>query len=185
MTMKGLHHSEETKRKIRESNIGKNIGKQARLGIKLSDESKKKLSESCKGRWKGLTYEQMYGKEKAEKLIKDRIEKGKLRKGLKLSEEWKKNIGKASAGKNNWNWKGGITPENIRLRGLVEYKLWREAVFKRDKFTCIWCGDNRGGNLEADHILPFSKYPEHRFSIDNGRTLCHDCHVKRHKVNDK
>lgn len=56
-----------------------------------------------------------------------------------------------------------------------EYKLWREAVFKRDNFTCIWC-DARGGKLTSDHIKPFSLFPELRFSIDNGRTLCLSCH---------
>lgn len=70
-----------------------------------------------------------------------------------------------------------ITPLNIRIRMSIEYKLWREAVFKRDDYTCIWCGQV-GKNLNADHIKPFCNFPELRFAIDNGRTLCISCHKK-------
>lgn len=75
-------------------------------------------------------------------------------------------------------WKGGITKVNDAIRKSVEYKLWREAVFKRDNFTCVWCGekDSVSGKLEADHIKPFSMFPALRFAIDNGRTLCQECH---------
>lgn len=82
------------------------------------------------------------------------------------------------SGKNHWNWQGGKTDIIQKLRNSPEYKLWREAVFERDNFTCIWCGDNKGGNLQADHIKPFCDYPELRFAIDNGRTLCKSCHLK-------
>lgn len=40
-----------------------------------------------------------------------------------------------------------------------------------------WCFQ-KGGNLNADHIKPFSQFPELRFAINNGRTLCIDCHRK-------
>ena len=99
--------------------------------------------------------------------------------GKKHTEETKRKIslsriGKTAKGKNP-NWQGGITPINKSIRASVEYKLWRKSVFERDKFTCIWC-KRRGVYLEADHIKPFAFYLELRFAIDNGRTLCRECH---------
>lgn len=78
------------------------------------------------------------------------------------------------------NWKGGITPENVKIRNNVESRLWRESVFARDNFTCQLCC-NKGGDLEAHHIKKFSDYPGLRFAIDNGITLCISCHKKIHK----
>jgi 5-methylcytosine-specific restriction endonuclease McrA len=84
------------------------------------------------------------------------------------------------SGEKNHMWKGGITPINAKIRTSLEYKLWRKSVFERDNYTCIWCGDKqRTGHrvvLNADHIKPFSMFPELRFAIDNGRTLCVSCH---------
>ncbi len=84
-------------------------------------------------------------------------------------------IGKHCREKSNF-WKGGITPLNTQIRESTEYRNWRKKVYKRDNYTCIWCGRKR--NLNADHIKPFSMYPKLRFSVDNGRTLCLDCHKK-------
>lgn len=58
-----------------------------------------------------------------------------------------------------------------------EAKKWRVAVFKRDDYTCKACGI-RGGYLEAHHILPFAFFPEKRYEIDNGMTMCRECHNK-------
>ncbi len=78
-------------------------------------------------------------------------------------------------GKNHHNWKGGVTPKNLIIRNSVEMKKWRHDVFKRDDYTCQNC-KQRGGKLNADHIKPFCLYPESRFDLDNGRTLCVECH---------
>lgn len=72
-------------------------------------------------------------------------------------------------------WKGGKTDEAKRLKSSAEYREWREAVFRRDWYTCQICGAY-GGRLHADHIKRFSMFPELRFDVGNGRTLCEDCH---------
>jgi len=72
------------------------------------------------------------------------------------------------------NWKGGLTPLYKIIRNSEEYKLWRMSVFIRDNRTCIWCGSKK--DIQADHIKRFADYPELRFAIDNGRTLCKECH---------
>lgn len=81
------------------------------------------------------------------------------------------------SGNNHPNWKGGLTPVNKRLRNTKKYKIWRTSVFIRDEYTCRIC-KKRGGLLNADHIKPFSKFPDLRFLVENGRTLCVQCHRK-------
>ena len=80
-------------------------------------------------------------------------------------------------GEKNGNWRGGITPINQALRNSLEYEKWRTNVFERDLYTCQICG-TVGEYLHADHIKPFAFYPELRFEISNGRTLCWRCHYE-------
>lgn len=71
-----------------------------------------------------------------------------------------------------------------KIRQSARYKAWRTLVFERDNYTCIECGDynheGRGESLalHADHIKPFALFPELRFDVNNGRTLCIPCHKK-------
>lgn len=89
-----------------------------------------------------------------------------------------------TAGINNSNWKGGITSKNHLVRNSFEYIHWRKAVFERDSFTCQFCRI-RGGQLQADHIKPFAYFPELRFELSNGRTLCKSCHRKTDTYGDR
>ena len=88
---------------------------------------------------------------------------------------------KGTSGSNCHLWKGGITTKNHIDRTCREYKQWRALVFKRDSFACQKCGDSRGGNLNAHHIKPFAIFPELRFNVNNGITLCEKCHILEHK----
>ena len=72
-------------------------------------------------------------------------------------------------------WKGGATKENKKLRSSARFRRWRDAVYKRDDYTCVFCG-KRGGRLNPDHIKKFADFPDLRFNVDNGRTLCEKCH---------
>lgn len=115
--------------------------------------------------------------------------KGKppFNKGIPMSIETKRKVSESKMGSIPWNkgkrtgiipWnkgKGNKTTDSQRIRTSKEYKIWRTAVFERDGFTCIWC-NQKGVKLNADHIKPFAYYPELRFAIDNGRTLCEPCH---------
>lgn len=97
-------------------------------------------------------------------------------------QEVRLKISESKRGSKNPNWKGGISPQNVIIRNSMEMRLWRQSVFERDGYTCIWCGAKNGNGknitLHADHIKPFSLFPELRFAIDNGRTLCVECHKK-------
>jgi len=150
---KGKNFSEEHKKNISKAKLGKPSWNK---GIPQSEETKRKLSEANKGE-KGSFY------------------------GKHHSEETRKRISEAQRGENGHNWKGGITSLNHFFRNNVDYKLWRKAIFERDNFTCQAC-KKYGGDLKAHHINNFSDFPELRFAIDNGITLCKSCHQKFHKM---
>jgi ribosomal protein L34E len=65
-------------------------------------------------------------------------------------------------------------------RHTPKYVVWRTAVFERDNYTCQDCGQ-RGGELNAHHLQGFKKFSKLRHKVENGVTLCKECHKKRHK----
>lgn len=58
---------------------------------------------------------------------------------------------------------------------------WARLVKERDGFQCRLCG-RKGGNLNAHHIYAWNKYPEYRFDISNGITLCSQMHHNFHRA---
>jgi len=71
----------------------------------------------------------------------------------------------------------GKTKENKKIRTSLAYQNWRKSIFERDNYTCQEC-KIIGGKLNADHIKPFALFPNLRLDINNGRTLCEECHRK-------
>ncbi len=152
---KGIYkRTKEQNRKIgaksRERNLALGIIPPSRKGVVLTKEHKKKISIALKGRCvKGHRWT-MEHRSWFSKYMKD------------------KHLGK------------GLSPMNKIIRRSLEYKLWREAVYERDNWTCGWCGikSRKGTKVELNphHIKPFAQFPELRFAIDNGITLCRDCH---------
>lgn len=64
-------------------------------------------------------------------------------------------------------------------RESPEYLAWKMAVHERDGYKCVLCGAE--DILHAHHIKPGSKYAELRYDVDNGETLCAECHRKEHR----
>lgn len=154
-------HSEATKEKLR----------QIHLGTKMSPESSEK-----KRQWM-LINNPFRGKRHSEE-SKDQQRK-KMR-GRKLTPEHREKVIKTLIvgdvkGEKSHGWRGGISLPNARLRSTKEYRAWNKAVKERDDYTCQFCGVRNKSN-HADHIAPFALYPQLRYSLDNGRVLCKDCH---------
>jgi 5-methylcytosine-specific restriction endonuclease McrA len=151
------------------------------LGKTFAEVHKKNISEGHKGQipWnKGLR-----GVVKFNDITKDRMSsndnKGWFKRGHSI----------APRGQNCHFWRGGITPLTKKIRECSKYFCWRDDCFKRDNYTCQECG-KKGGRIEVNHIIPFSFI--FRFygiktlqealdcldfwNLDNGETLCEQCH---------
>ena len=72
-------------------------------------------------------------------------------------------------------WKGDVCKESVRIRRSTQYLKWRSDIFNKDNYTCQCCG-KYSGKLQAHHIHSFSEHKEERFDLDNGITMCFDCH---------
>ena len=162
----GLHHSDKTIEKMSKAHSGhlptrkgphsidtKKRISNSLIGIKRSEITRNKISEAKKG-----SLNPMFGK--------------------KLSVNHRYKISVSLSGEKAPNWKGGLTKINSIIRGSLKYRLWREAVFKRDGYMCVIGGKEHGSILHADHIKSFSKNIKLRFDVNNGRTLCVACHKK-------
>lgn len=175
--MKGYKHTLETRKILSEkSKLSRRFS-----GKKHSEESKKKISNSMKKN--GWVPPSQKGKCRPQS-VRDKISK---------SHKGKRHL--YQEGAKHWNWKGGLTSFLHLIRNCFQYRQWRSDIFHRDNFRCVLCGRKCGKGkkvyLEADHfpkrfidiinrnnIKSFKKslVCEELWDINNGRTLCRECH---------
>lgn len=185
--------SEETKRKMSIVHKGKVYTKDHRKkiseGLKghfVSEKTRRKISEANKGK-NNFMFGKHLSKEAREKISESR--KGKL-----LSLKIREKMSKSRRGKLNPSWRGGLITLNRSIRHIFQYRQWRSDIFYRDEFTCQECGQ-WGGKLHAHHIKSFSSILqyyeittleeslecEELWNINNGITLCEECHKSIHE----
>ncbi len=148
-------------------NSDKNKLKKGHPGY-LTKDSINRSRIAVKERWKNPEYKKMVG---------NKISESSKGKKILPHQGFQK-------GENHWNWKGGSTPEHKKIRRSIEYRLWRESVFKKDDYICHKC-NIRGGKLHPHHILNFADFPKLRMLTENGITLCVKCHKQFHKIYGK
>lgn len=177
-TQKGRIHTAEAR---------ENIGRQARINQKLvttPEATAKRIATRAKQGWEQTTPE---GRKKRSDALRGK------------PQPWNR-------GENNVRWKGG-TELRKSVYGLLEYRVWRSAVFERDDYTCQLCGVKNEQGLGKTIVLNADHYPialfrfldkintaipdesienkkeyarnyKDMWNVANGRTLCLDCHKK-------
>ena len=193
-------HSEETKKKISKNNArfwkGKKMSKErieknrlSHLGIRTSEETKKKISNALKGKLPKNFYSII---EKARKVnLGNTYRRGKTHSPeakLKMSNT-RKELYKNK--ENHPMWKGGISTYdrklylNLRRRSLKEnaegthtFIEW-ELMKKQYRYICPCCNEKEPEiKLTQDHIIPLSKGGSDY--IENIQPLCRNCNSKKH-----
>jgi hypothetical protein len=144
-------------------------------GIPKTEEVKRKISEKMKG---GNSTSFKKGHQHSIEALKKMSEASK---GKKQSEEAIfKRIEKIK-GEKHWAWISDRTQlkKSDRSHKDYAYTYWRQQVYLRDNFKCKINNKDCNGKIEAHHILSWKEYPELRYEINNGITLCHAHHPRK------
>jgi hypothetical protein len=173
--MKGKHHSEETKQKIREKATGRKQTMEQRLKESLASKGKPHSKEHNLKVSLGLK-----GKKKSNEHIINMTKANEYRKGKTCEEifglekaiEIKKKMG-LKGDKNN-NWRGGKSFEPYEVNFN---KIFKRLIRKRDNQVCMLCGVHREKikqTLQVHHI----NYDKLLTIPENCISLCSQCHGK-------
>jgi hypothetical protein len=155
----GYHHTEETKKKISQSNRRWNKGL-----TKEVDDRLRKQSDTLSKHWQNTPHP-----------------KGML--GKHHTEETKKKMSNNRKGDLNAHWKGGLTSEYYLHHTSPEWNNRRKECYQRDNYTCRICGKKGTTDvpldalsLQSHHIIPW--HISHDDSLSNLITCCLSCHRK-------
>lgn len=116
------------------------------------------------------------------------LEKRRIKRaGYRHSEETRAKMRVSQQAKNwvrpsgaaHYNWKGGVNYRDKHSLCNPDYREWRKSVFARDTHKCRIADENCDGMLQAHHILRWSEFPELRYQINNGITLCQAHHPRK------
>lgn len=104
---------------------------------------------------KGISYEERYGSRAEEEREKRR--QGNLERFIGVPRKPKRTRQDITEGR--------------------RYYWWRRRVYERDDYTCQGCFV-RGVKLQAHHIKSWANFPDLRYEVSNGLTLCIECHKR-------
>lgn len=102
--------------------------------------------------------------------------------GTKQSAEVIKKRISHQLGEKNWRWisdRTEVVGRHNRSLHDPDYKRWRMGVYMRDNFKCRIPSQECKGRIEAHHILTWKDFPDLRYEVNNGITLCHAHHPRR------
>jgi hypothetical protein len=152
--MKGRKQSKKIADKLRSYRIGISSGNKG--GYKLSDKTKKNMSDSKSGK---KPYQMT-------DVIKNKISKTQIER-FKNPE-------------NHPRWNGGLLNRKREdKRNDPAYQKWVKEVKKRDKNICRFKNNDCSGYNIVHHILSWRDYPELRYELKNGITLCQYHHPRK------
>ncbi len=68
------------------------------------------------------------------------------------------------------------------MNDKIDMQLWAEDVKNRDGWECVICGLYGRGNVKAHHILFQKNFPQLKFNLNNGITLCERHEAEIHET---
>lgn len=165
-------------------------------GKQISEESKKKMSESHTGKIQGPH-------SLAHRLKISQAQKGERGYwfGKKIPEDIRRKMSEGNSnghGPDNTNWKGGTTDTSRVIRNLSIYKRWRKEILEEGNHVCISC-NKRKKRMQVHHKKQFAAIIkendiktteeaiacEELWKKENGEIMCISCHNNYHKINGK
>lgn len=172
---KSINLSKALKGKPKSKEFVENL-RRIRTGWRLSEITKKKISIKLKGNKNAVGSTHKHTEETKKKISKNNARKGK--------PAWNRGLKGYLSGEKHWKYIKDRTKlkkfnDSSLDRRSSAYGVWRKEVFKRDNFKCKINNKDCEGRLVVHHILSYSNYPESRYEINNGITLCQAHHPRK------